>query len=143
MPTQFQTVEKWLEFTLSNLRENLRKLKINDTGHLLASVQGHLVAAAGDDAQKLSIAYAVYGKFVDMGVGRGMGAGVRKRDSDYARIRDERGQLHKYSRKARPFSSKEIGRQTRRLSVLLSDFYGKNIIANIEDALPTQLTINL
>ena len=46
-------------------------------------------------------------------------------------------------RKARPFSSKEIGRQSRRLSELLSDFYGRTIIANIENALPIQVSINL
>lgn len=143
METQVHTLEKWLEFTLANLRERVRKLKINDTGHLLASIEGHLVAAAGGNVERLSIAYAIYGKFVDMGVGRGMGAGIRKRDSDYARIRDERGQLHQYSRKARPFSSKEIGRQSRRLSEILSDFYGRTIIANIEDAIPTQVSINL
>lgn len=142
METQVHTLEKWLEFTLSNLRDNLRKLKIQDTGHLLASVQGHLVAAAGGDVTKLSIAYAAYGMFVDMGVGRGMGAGIRKRDSDYQRVRDERGQLHKYSRKARPWSSKEVGRQTRKLSILLSDYYGQTILANIE-SLPAQVAITL
>jgi hypothetical protein len=143
MPTQFQTVEKWLEYTLSDLRENLRKLKINDTGHLLASVEGHLVAAAGGDVTKLTIAYAAYGKFVDMGVGRGMGAGIRKRDSDYARIRDARGRLRQYSRKPRPFASKVIGKQSFRLSVLLSDYFGETITANIQNALPAQVTINL
>lgn len=143
MPTQFQTVEKWLEYTLIDLRENLRKLKINDTGHLLASVQGHLVAAAGGDVQRLTIAYAAYGKFVDMGVGRGMGAGIRKRDSDYARIRDERGRLGQYSRKPRPFASKVIGKQAFRLSVLLSDYFGETITANIQNALPAQVTITL
>jgi hypothetical protein len=143
MPTQFQTVEKWLEYTLSDLRENLRKLNVNDTGHLLASVQGHLVAAAGGDVTKLTIAYAAYGKFVDMGVGRGMAAGVRKRDSDYARIRDARGQLHKFSRKPRPFASKVLGKQAFRLSVLLSDYFGETITANLQNALPAQVTINL
>ena len=143
MPTQFETVEKWLEYTLDDLRENIRKLKINDTGHLLASVEGHLVAAAGGDVTKLSIAYAAYGKFVDMGVGRGMGAGIRKRDSDYARIRDERGQLHKFSRRPRPFASKVIGKQSFRLSVLLSDYFGNTITAKIQDALPAQITLNL
>lgn len=143
MPTQFQTVEKWLAYTLDDLRENLRKLKINDTGHLLASVQGHLVAAAGGDVQRLTIAYAAYGKFVDMGVGRGMSAGIRKRDSDYARIRDERGRLRQYSRQPRPFASKVIGKQSFRLSVLLSDYFGETITANIQNALPAQVTINL
>lgn len=143
MPTQFQTVEKWLEYTLDDLRENLRKMKIIDSGQLLASVQGHLVAAAGGDVQRLSIAYAAYGKFVDMGVGRGMFAGTRKRDSDYARIRDERGRLRTFGRKPRPFSSKVIGKQSFRLALILSDYYGETTIATLQNALPAQLTINL
>ena len=143
MPTQFETVEKWLEYTLDDLRASIRKLKINDTGHLLASVEGHLVAAAGGDVQKLSIAYAAYGKFVDMGVGRGMGAGIRKRDTDYTRIRDERGRLHQHTRQARAFSSKVIGKQSFRLSLILSDYYGATTIASIQNALPAQITLSL
>jgi len=143
MPTQYQTLEQWLAYTLDDLRENLRKMRIQDTGHLLASVEGHLVAAAGGDVDKLTLAYAAYGRFVDMGVGRGMGAGVRKASSDYARIRDERGQLHQYSRKARPWASKVLGKQTMRLSILLSDYYGETTLARLSDALPTQVTITL
>jgi hypothetical protein len=143
MATQKQTVEAWLAFTLSNLRERIRALKIVDTGELLNSVQGFLVTAADGDVARLSIAYAIYGKYVDMGVGRGMGAGVRKANSDYARIRDERGQLYRHSRQARPFSSKEIGRQSVRLGVLLSEYYGQTTIASITDALPGTVAINL
>ena len=143
MVTQHETVEQWLAFTLSNLRERIRQFKAVDTGALLASVQGFLVSAAGGDVARLSIAYAVYGQYVDMGVGRGMGAGVRRANSDYARIRDERGRLHQHSRKARPFSSKEIGRQSVRLGVLLSEYYGETTIASIQEALPGTIEINL
>ena len=143
MATQRGTLEAWLEYTLINLRERLKTLKAVSTGALLASVHGMLVAGAGDDVQKLTIAYAVYGQFVDMGVGRGMGAGVRKANSDYARIRDARGQLHRHTRKARPWYSKEIGRQSVRLGVLLSEYYGKTTIVNITDALPAAVEITL
>ena len=143
MATQHETVEQWLAFTLSNLRERIRQFKAVDTGALLASVQGFLVSAAGGDVARLRIAYAVYGQYVDMGVGRGMGAGVRRANSDYARIRDERGRLHQHSRKARPFSSKEIGRQSVRLGVLLSEYYGQTTIASIQEALPGTIEINL
>jgi hypothetical protein len=143
MSTQRGTIEAWLEFTLSNLRERLRTLKAVDTGALLESVKGIIVGGAGDDVQRLTIAYALYGQFVDMGVGRGMGAGVRKSNSDYARIRDERGQLHQHSRKARQWYSKEIGRQSVRLGVLLSEYYGQTTIVNITDALPAAVEINL
>jgi hypothetical protein len=142
MPTQVETVEKWLEYTLDDLREQLRKQKITDTGHLLASVEGHLVGAAGGDITKLSIAYATYGMFVDMGVGRGMGKGIRKRDSDYERIRDERGRLLQHARKPRPWSSKVVGKQAMRLSIILSDYYGETTIASLSN-LPAQVQIIL
>ncbi|MCA8830192.1 hypothetical protein [Hymenobacter pini] len=132
--TQQMTVERWLEITLSNLREQIIRLKVKDTGELLDSIKGHLVAASDGDVQKLSIAYALYGKFADMGVGRGMGAGVRKSNSAYTRIRDEKGQLYRYSRKKRQWYSKEMGRQTFRLSTLLSEFYGDTMIALAQDA---------
>jgi hypothetical protein len=141
--TQQQTVEAWLDITLSNLRERVKELRIQDTGALLASIQGHLVSSAGDDVQRLSIAYAVYGQFVDMGVGRGMGAGLRKVNSQYATIRDERGRLFNHARKARPWSSKELGRQTLRLSVLLSDYYGRTTLATLQAALPGEVGISL
>ena len=141
MSKQREIVEKWLEFTLSNLRENITKLKIQDTGHLLASVQGLLVGAAEGDVTKLSIAYAVYGQFVDMGVGRGMGAGIRRRDSDYARIRDARGALLKHNRKARKWYGPEIGRQSVRLGVLVSEWYGQNLIAKVAEAVPGTIDI--
>ncbi len=143
MATQHETVEKWLEYTLSNLGENIRKMKVVDTGELLASLSGHLQLAAGGDVARISLAYAIQGMYADMGVGRGMGAGVRKSNSDYARIRDARGQLFKYERKARQWYSKEIGRQSVRLGVLLSEYYGETTIASITDALPGTVQINL
>lgn len=144
MATQKQTVEQWLQFTLQNLREQVVKLKVRDTGHLLSSIQGHLIAAAGDDVERIAVAYAAYGQFVDMGVGRGMGAGVRKSNEAYTKIRDERGQLYRHSRKKRQWYSKEMGRQTFRLSTLLSDFYGETMIALALDAVPqVSLGINV
>lgn len=143
MSKQREIVEKWLEFTLDNLRENLRKLKVNDTGELLASVQGQLVGAAGGDVTKLNIAYAIYGQFVDMGVGRGMGAGIRRRDSEYEKIRDQRGALLRYERKKRQWYGPEIGRQSVRLGVLISQWYGENMIAKVTDALPGTIDISL
>ena len=143
MLTQYQTLEQWLAYTLDDLRDNLRRMKIEDTGHLLASVEGHLVAAAGGDVEKLSLAYAAYGRFVELGVGRGMGAGVRKVNSEYARIRDERGRLYQHSRKPRVWASKVLGKQTTRLAIILSDYYGETTLARIGDALPTKLEITL
>ncbi|WP_460504364.1 hypothetical protein, partial [Hymenobacter agri] len=83
--------EAWLRFSIEKFRANLKRLKIGSTQDLYNSLAGELVSAAGGDELKLRLSYAVYGMFVDMGVGRGMGAGVTKAQSaDYARLRNKR-----------------------------------------------------
>ncbi len=79
-----------------------------------------------------------------MGVGRGMGTGVRKGNEAYTKIRDEKGQLYRHTRKKRPWASKELGKQTFRLSTLMSEYYGNTMIAVLQDALPAgPIEINL
>lgn len=137
------TAQAWLDYTLDDLRQNLKKLKIQDTDTLFNSVHGQLVAAAGDDVEKLTIAYALYGKYVDMGVGRGMGAGVRRSNDGYSKIRDDRGQLHTYARKKRPWVSKEIGKQVFRLNLLMAELLGNRAVAIFQEGLPGAIEINL
>lgn len=137
--------EAWLKFSLEKFRGNLRKLKIGSTQDLFNSLSGELVSAAGGDQLKLRIAYAIQGLYVDMGVGRGMGAGVTKEaGGDYARLRNERGQLHRHERKAKRWYSKQMGRETHRLSELVSDLYGTVMLASVGSALPAKgVEINL
>ena len=102
-PTQLSELEvakKWLDITISRFIENMRKLRIQDTGTLMASFQKQVVGSAEGRLQ-LRLSYALYGKFVDMGVGRGMAAGVRKGDDGYDRVRKNRGQLRRHTRKPR------------------------------------------
>lgn len=92
---------------------------------------------------QLQLSYALYGKFVDMGVGRGMGQGVRKGDDGYDRIRNTRGQLKRRERKAKKWYSKEMAHQTKRLSELMSELHGTLLISAVQEALPTEnITIN-
>ena len=137
--------EAWLKFSLEKFRGNIRKLKIGSTQDLFNSLSGELVSAAGGDELRLRIAYAIQGLYVDMGVGRGMGAGVGKdAGADYARLRNERGQLHRHERKAKRWYSKQMGRETHRLSELVSDLYGTVMLASVGSALPAEgVEINL
>lgn len=130
----------WLKYTIEHFQANIKRLKIGATNELRDSFQGTLVSAAGGDELKLRIAYAIQGLYVDMGVGRGMGAGVTKRGGqtkegrDYHELRNSRGQLNRHERRAKRWYGKQIAFDSRRLAELVSDLWGKTSIATITTA---------
>jgi hypothetical protein len=144
LPEQFarnerDLAEAWLKFSLEKFRGNIRKLRIGSTQDLFNSLSGELVSAAGGDELRLRIAYAIQGMYVDMGVGRGMGAGVTKAaGADFARLRNERGQLHRHERRAKRWYSKQMGRETHRLSELVSELWGTVMLASVGSALSAE-----
>ncbi|MGI4862998.1 MAG: hypothetical protein ACRYFZ_03690 [Janthinobacterium lividum] len=138
--SELEVAQKWLDITITRFIENMRKLRIQDTGALMASFQKQVVGSAEGRLQ-LRLSYALYGKFVDMGVGRGMGAGVTKKDDGYDRIRKNRGQLRRYARKKRNWYASEMGYQTKRLSELMLELYGQVLITTATDV-AGETTIN-
>ncbi|WP_201979398.1 hypothetical protein [Hymenobacter rubidus] len=139
--TPRQLAVEWLDITVERFVANLRRLKIEHTGALLASFRKEVIGAAEGDQLRLRLSYALYGKFVDMGVGRGHGAGIRKGDDGYDRLRNSRGKLRRLQRKARPWYSKEVAHQTKRLSELMLELYGQVLVAKTVEALPGETTI--
>ncbi|SHL25830.1 hypothetical protein [Hymenobacter psychrotolerans] len=134
----------WLDITIQNFRANIKKLKIGSTGELYESFRGALVGAAGGDELKLRLVYALQGMYVDMGVGRGMGAGVTKdQGADYRRLRNGKGKLHRHQRKAKRWQSRQLAREQHRLGELMSDISGRTLIATVSMGLPKSIEVNL
>jgi len=132
----------WLKYTIEHFQANIKRLRIGVTNELRDSFQGTLVSAAGGDELKLRIAYAIQGMYVDMGVGRGMGAGVTKAGGrtkegrDYNELRNSRGQLTRHERRAKRWYGKQIAFDSRSLAELVSDLWGETSIATIATAAP-------
>ena len=139
--TPHQLAQQWLTITVERFAANIRKLGIGSTGALLASFRTEVIAAAGSDRLRLRLSYALYGKFVDMGVGRGMAAGQRKGSDAYARVRNTRGRLRRHTRRAKTWYSKEVAHQTHRLSELLLELYGNVALAQTQDVGQGNLTL--
>ena len=139
--THRELAVSWLDITVERFVANLREQRIVNTGALLASFKKQVIGEAQGDQLRLRLSYALYGKFVDMGVGRGMKAGVRKGDDGYDRIRNTRGKLRRHVRKARPWYSKEIAHQTKRLAELMLDLYGQVLIPQTLSALPGETSL--
>jgi hypothetical protein len=137
--------EAWLKYSIEHFRANIKRLRIGVTNELDQSFSGDLVSAAGGDELKLRLIYAIQGVYVDMGVGRGMGAGVTKdQGADYRRLRNDRGQLHRHQRRQKRWYSKQMAYEGKRLAELVSELWGKTMIASVATATPDQaVQINL
>lgn len=129
--------EAWLKYSIEHFRANIKRLKIGVTQELDQSFTGSLLSAAGGDELKLRLTYAIQGLYTDMGVGRGMGAGVTKdQGRDYRELRNERGQLHRHQRRQKRWYSKQMAFEGKRLAELVSELYGKTMIASVGTAVP-------
>lgn len=133
-----ELAESWLKFTIEHFRANLKRLRIGATQELDQSFAGSLVSAAGGDELKLRLTYAIQGLYVDLGVGRGMGAGVTKGERDYHELRNSRGQLLRHERRAKRWYGKQMAFDGKRLAELVSELYGQTMITSVATALPAQ-----
>lgn len=143
-PDQVRIAREWLDITVERFLRNIQRLKIGNTGQLAASFRKEVIGAAGDDQLRVRLAYALYGRFVDQGVGRGMAAGARRGTDEFARARNELGQLRRHQRRPKTWYSREIGYQSYKLAELMSDATGQILISTFSAELPTKpTTVNL
>jgi hypothetical protein len=63
--TPRQLAVDWLDITVERFVANMRKLRIEHTGTLLASFRKEVIGAAEGDQLRIRLSYALYGKFVD------------------------------------------------------------------------------
>jgi len=70
-----QTVEAWADITLRQWTNKIIALKLTDTYALYDSLIHHINSSANGDVQRIEFAFNYYGKFLDMGVGRGQKIG--------------------------------------------------------------------
>ena len=130
---------EWIRISIERFRANIKKLRIGSSQELYNSFLGELLSAAGADELRIRLAYAVQGMYVDMGVGRGMGAGVTKaQGADYNRLRNARGKLLRHERKAKRWYSKQMRREQHALGELYSNLVGNTMIAQVGAALPAE-----
>lgn len=112
-------VRRWAEITLSQFEKKAQALGIHD-GALIKSFQTHLLWHSAGNLQKVQFMYNYYGKFVDMGVGRG----VKLTDTD------------KGKRVAKPWFTKTFYKEVEilkhKLAALLAEKVPQIIVERIE-----------
>lgn len=65
-----QVVSDWAQYTVQRLQKSLLKKKVGQTG-ILNNSMIYAIKSMGGQPTSVQIEFSYYGKFVDMGVGRG------------------------------------------------------------------------
>ena len=126
----------WAQITIKRWRRKIDRMKIgqNSSGELFRSFQYNVLASSGGDVQKIEFAFRYYGKFVDMGVGRGTKLGDQPMSMGMRKLS---GKFLGMKRVPKKWYSKTFYSETQRLVVILQEEYGHRgqiiISENIND----------
>jgi hypothetical protein len=114
------TLQAWADIVIERWETNISRLGINHTGQLLRSFYHHVEVQANGAPELIEFTFEYYGKFVDMGVGRGV----------------TMEQVEVSNRRPKPWYSKTFFSQIEKLKDLLGEKYERKaqlaIVTNVE-----------
>ena len=132
--TQSEIADAWAKITIRRWRKKIRTLKIGETNSLYDSFVRNVIGSANGDLIKIDFAFKYYGKFVDMGVGKGTSISGVKESKTSRRLE---GRMLGNRRRAKKWYSKTFHAETMRLREILVEHYAGmgslTIIENIDD----------
>ncbi len=131
--SQLEMITAWLDYVISNEKELLDKFTKSNRHKLRDSFEKAIQSDNPDKVIYVTLRFNRYLRYLDMGVGRGVPIGSKKNKTDFYLFRNSKGQLHKYKRKKIPVYNKPITRQLKKLTELLTDHYGIQTMAAIEN----------
>lgn len=114
-----QLVEDWAKIVINIWEERMLQLGIRDTFTLANSFAHTIHRESGGDISKIEFAFAYYGRFVDMGVGKGV-----PREAVEASIR-----------KARPWYTQTFMKEVKKLQYLMAEKLNSDAIFIITDTI--------
>jgi len=140
-----EAVAKWLQYAVERFEVSIVKKKIGVSNALLNSFFTDIIKGSGGSVAKLELRFLFYGRFVDMGVGRGVPIGSQSALKEkFFEKRNKLGQLHKYGRTKKAWYSKTKARELGKLSKILAKEFGLSSVSSLEKRLnDLQININL
>jgi len=132
MASKSQIANSWLPVALERIRAEMMRLKVQDSGSLIGSLQGKIQEISNGDQYKVELLYNFYGIFPDMGVGRGQAMG----DQVVAKLLGQKGRKKKNW-------TKEIVRQRYALVNMLQGAYADEAKEAVTGSLRTKVVMNI
>ena len=112
---QQQTVEAWANYVIERWELEILRLNINSTGKLLKSFTQTIITQSNGNVEKITFAFDFYGKFVDMGVGRGVTI----------------TEVNQSNRKPKPWYNKTFFGQVKKLGEIMKEKYIESAKLNV------------
>lgn len=126
-----RVLDSWARFTAERLQKSIKKLRIGVTGSLSYSVIYAAISSNGDTTS-LQHSFNYYGKFRDMGVGKGQPIGDYKDNGDvYSLVGG--------GRKPKKWFSKTYYGQVAELRTLMMEKYAEQSIGLIKETITKTL----
>ena len=116
-----QLISDWARFAIERLQKNIDKFKIGVTGSLKYSLLYALKSVADGDIGSVQILFNYYGKFVDMGLGKGVKIESVSSNSE---MYSAAGKSH---RKPKKWLSKTLYGEINQLQLLLLKNYSEQV----------------
>lgn len=117
------TVQAWADIVIQIWLDKIEQLRIQYSYQLADSFANHVISHANGDVQRIEFAFNYYGKFVDMGVGKG------------TTLEDVSSPDNK--RRPKPWYSRTFYAEVQKLGRLLAEKYARKgvlvIVENIDD----------
>ena len=70
--TKLEMARAWADIVIERWQKRMAEFDVGDTGALVKSFQAQVTADSNGDPAKVTFAFLYYGRFPDMGVGRGV-----------------------------------------------------------------------
>ena len=126
-----EIAEAWAKITIIKWKKKLASNKIGDSGTLLKSFKYNVIASAQGNVLKISLIFEYYGRFVDMGVGKGVKIGDVK---ESAASRKLSGKMLGNRRLPKKWYSKTFHAEVMKLSEIFAKEYGhRGVVAITEN----------
>lgn len=72
-----EMARQWADIVIERWIRKIRELHIGSTGELVKSLEAQVAVDSNGNPAKITFLYLYYGRFVDMGVGRGVKLGIK------------------------------------------------------------------
>jgi hypothetical protein len=112
------SIEFWQKYTIKDWKKNIQKMRIGHSGALVNSFLSNLVMKSGGNEYKINFSFLYYGKFVDMGVGKGVPMG--RKDT---------------KRKPKKWYARALTYNINKLTLILRKNYGEQFADNVVQAI--------
>ena len=133
-----EIAEAWAKITIIKWKRKLAINRIGDSGTLLKSFKYNVLASAQGNVLKISLLFEYYGRFVDMGVGKGIKIGDVKESITSRKIS---GKMLGNRRRPKKWYSKTFHAEVMKLSEIFAKEYGhRGVIAITENVSDKSIT---